>query len=285
MADEAASNGGAIENPFFSVVMPSYNQAEYLSLAIESVFTQDLSPGRELELIVIDGGSTDRSVELLESYGPRIKWSSQSDRGQADALNRGIARARGEVIVWLNSDDVLLPGALEHVDELLSTRPSAQWVIGRCRIIDPDGAPIRGLITTYKNARQRSWSIERLIIDNFISQPAVFVRSRVFNELGPFDETRHYDMDYEYWLRIGLKYEPVLTTRELAGFRMYDTSKSGGSYRVSLKEAHATARRYARAIGKPWLSWINYWYYYVGASTIYTIMKVARRIRPGYRHR
>lgn len=257
--------------PRFSVVMPSYQQREYLGAAIDSVLAQDLDGA--IELIVMDGGSTDGSVELLESYGDRITWVSEPDRGQSDALNKGILRARGAYLAWLNSDDVLLPGALRRVAARFDAEPDLKWVIGRCKVIDAAGEETRSFVTRYKNARIRRWTYEGLLTENFISQPAVFLRRDVFDEVGLLDESRHLAMDYDLWLRIGRNHEPGIIDEDLAAFRVHGSSKTEGDSHRSLREASNIARQYAHEYGKPWLGTVNHWWFFRRTQLIYGVLR------------
>ena len=120
-----------------SIITPSYNQGRFIRQTIDSVRQQQGS--FELEHIVIDGASTDNTVAILQSYGGRILWVSEPDEGQTDALNRGIAMATGDIIGWLNSDDVFEAGCLDSVARVFAEEPETQWVYGKVRIIDESG--------------------------------------------------------------------------------------------------------------------------------------------------
>jgi glycosyltransferase involved in cell wall biosynthesis len=264
-------------NPRFSIITPTLNQARFIQASINSVLQQE-GVG-EIELLVMDGGSTDGTLEILGSYGEQVKWVSEPDRGQSHAINKGIARARGTIVGWLNSDDLYRPGALYAVAECFDRNPTTQWVIGRCSIIDEEGRRIRQMITKYKNARLRSWSYAKLLIENFISQPAVFMRKQVLDTIGPVDESRRYDMDYDLWLRLGSAYRPELIPAELAAFRVYDTTITSGDFVSSLRSAHELSRHYSNLAGRPWLGVVNYWFYYQRTALAYRAMALARKLR------
>src|SRR6476660_9299939 len=117
-----------------SIVTPSYNQGAYIGRTIDSILSQE--GDFELDYRVIDGGSTDDTVAVLKSYGDRVAWTSEKDKGQVDAINKGLAKATGDIVGWINSDDLLLPGALAKVADAFRARPSVEWVHGRCVIID-----------------------------------------------------------------------------------------------------------------------------------------------------
>jgi hypothetical protein len=178
--------------PRVSVVMPSYNHARYLRSAIESVLSQGYA---DLELIVIDGGSRDDSVEILKSYGDRLRFVSERDRGQADAINRGFALATGDVLCWLNSDDMFMPGTVPRVVRAFEAHPHVDFVYGRGWDIDESGRIIdeAGVLT---------FDLWRLIHQrNFIHQPSCFFRRSLIERVGPIDESLHYVMDWELWIR------------------------------------------------------------------------------------
>jgi glycosyltransferase involved in cell wall biosynthesis len=255
--------------PAFSVVMPSYQQADFIRESIDSVLSQEAV---RVELLVMDGGSTDGTVDVLRSYGNRITWVSEPDRGQSHAVNKGIQRATGEYLAWINSDDLLLPGALRRVAAVFDADPEVMWAYGRCRVVDERGKEIRKPITAYKNLLLRRFSYRKLLLENFISQPATFFRRAVFDEVGLLREERHYDMDYDLWLRLGRRYEPAVVDAYLAEFRMHTSSKTNQGFEESLRAANELVRSYAAAEGKPWLGKLNYWTYYRRTALIYRTM-------------
>jgi glycosyltransferase involved in cell wall biosynthesis len=212
------------ETPLVSIITPSFQQAPFIERTLESVWRQNEGhlAGR-VEHIVMDGGSTDGTVEILERWKDRLTFSTGPDGGQSAAINAGMARARGEILAYLNSDDVYYDGALASALEAFESDPSADVVYGDADHIDSDG----GVIGTYPT---EEWSIERLELTCFLCQPAVFFRRRVLERFGPFDSTLHYCMDYEYWLRLGLggaRFVRIPAT--LAGSRLHHATKTAGS--------------------------------------------------------
>jgi glycosyltransferase involved in cell wall biosynthesis len=235
----------------FSVITPSFNQRVYLEQTAASVLGQ--SGGVELRWIVMDGGSTDGTVDFLRSLtDPRVQWTSEKDRGQADALNKGLARATGEVIGWINSDDLYASGALAAVAAALVQNPQAGWAIGQCDIIDASNRTIRPGVTRYKNRGLRRYSYRRLLRENFISQPAVFFRRDWLNRVGPLDASLHHAMDYDLWLRLAGLGDPIVLNQILAHFRIHSTSKTGMLVRDRFNEDLAVA---ARHVGNDRLSY------------------------------
>ena len=226
-----------------SVITPSYNQAEFITRTIESVQSQ--RGNFQLEHIVVDGGSTDGTVDILKGYGDAVRWVSEPDEGQADALNKGLAMATGDIIGWVNSDDIYFPGALAEVAEIFAAEEQTQWVYGRVRIIDTADREIRKLITCYKNLRMRRYSLPKLLSENWISQMGVFWRRAAGETAGPFKKDLHYCMDYDFWLRLGGHWPGRFIDKYLAAFRWYEVSKSGSGFDVQFKEELDVARTHA----------------------------------------
>lgn len=225
-----------------TVVTPSYNQGAFIERTLQSVLSQE--GDFELEYLVQDGGSTDETLSILERYRDRLNYVSKPDRGQSDAINQGFARATGEVVAWLNSDDLYLPGALDAAARALGPG-GARWCFGQCRVVDEEDRQIRRAISWYKNRLSRGYSLRRLLTKDFIPQPATFFRRDLLEQAGPLDEACHLAMDYDLWLRFARIAEPAFVPRDLACFRWHGASKSSGSYGKAAWEAYAAARRHA----------------------------------------
>jgi glycosyltransferase involved in cell wall biosynthesis len=177
--------------PLVSIVTPSFNQGRFLRLTVDSILCQTYP---HVQAIVIDGGSTDQSIDILRGYGDRLTWTSEPDRGQAHALNKGFARAGGAILAYLNSDDVLAAGAVEKVVTYFLEHPAWDLLYGRANYIDADGR----VVGAYPTA---PYTFRRLVEDNCLCQPAVFWRADLARRVGPMDEHLHCCMDYDYWLR------------------------------------------------------------------------------------
>jgi glycosyltransferase involved in cell wall biosynthesis len=225
-----------------SIITPSFNQAAFLKETINSIAGQDVDV--RVEHIIMDGGSTDGSVELLETMGSRVTWQSDPDKGQADAVNKGIQMATGDIIGWLNSDDLYQPGALQVVTVYFRNHPECRWLYGRCRIIDDKGKERWNWVTRYKNAFLKKFTLAKLLRENFISQPAVFFRKELFEEAGGLDLSLKYAMDYDLWLRFGRITPAGVINKDLASFRRHKSSKSETGFREQFLEQYAVARRY-----------------------------------------
>jgi glycosyltransferase involved in cell wall biosynthesis len=231
------------ENIKISIVTPSYSQVEYIGRAVDSVLSQ--RGDFELEHIVIDGGSRDGTVDILKSYGSAIRWVSEPDEGQADALNKGLAMAGGNVLGWLNSDDLYEPGTLALVADVFRREPHIQWLYGKVRIIDSQDREIRRWITWYKNLRMRRFRYEKLLKENWISQMGVFWRRSAIETVGLPRTDLYYCTDYDYWLRLGREWPGRFVDRYLAAFRWYSASKSGAGFWVQFREELDVARQHA----------------------------------------
>jgi glycosyltransferase involved in cell wall biosynthesis len=226
-----------------SLVTPSFNQGEFIARTIDSVLSQ--RGNFELDYQVIDGGSTDQTLAILERYRDRLSFVSEKDDGQVDAINKGLVRTTGDVVGWLNSDDVLMPGALAAVAEAFRSNPEREWLHGRCEIIDAQDRPVRKWVSRYKHARAERHSFERLITENYVSQMTAFWRRSVHDTIGFLDPTLHFAFDYDLWLRLARRGDPLYLPQKLACFRWYETSKSGSMFERQFREDFEVAARYA----------------------------------------
>jgi glycosyltransferase involved in cell wall biosynthesis len=225
----------------FSIITPSFNQAPFINQTILSVLNQDCP---NLEYIVIDGGSTDGTLEILKKYSDKIIWRSEKDDGQSNAINKGLKMATGDIIAYLNSDDFYEPDTLKKVLSFFKTNPEKKWAYGKCRIIGKNGYEIRKPITWYKNFLLKKYDYAKLLSENFISQPAAFWRKEVLEEVGYFNEEENYCMDYEYWLRLGRKYDAGVINEYLANFRLHPDSKSGSVSKKQFQDELRLAKKF-----------------------------------------
>ncbi len=231
--------------PRVSVVMPSYNHAKYLRSAIDSVLCQDYAP---LELLVFDGGSSDGSVEILRSYGERVRFVSERDRGQSDAINRGIASATGDILCWLNSDDMFVPGVIPRVVQAFEHHPEADFLYGRGWDVDESGQIMY-------EAGVLGFDLWRLIHQrNFIHQPSCFFRRSLIERVGPIDESLHYVMDWELWIRFAA-YRGLYVDDFWSYNRVHQNNKTQSGQFRRWAEIRRMVRRYTDARWPPvvWL--------------------------------
>jgi len=206
-----------------------------------------------LEYIVIDGGSTDNSVEILKSYDNRLRWISEPDGGQTNAINKGLAQCSGEIFAYLNSDDVLESDAVAKVVSFFLNHPEIGLVYGNANYIDTEDR-VTGRYATAQ------YSFERLVHDCCICQPAAFWRSSVVKSVGQFDENLNYTMDYEYWLRIakhGIGIEFIPDT--LANSRLYPENKTMSARENIYKEIFAISLRHAGRVSQNYIQ--GYWHH------------------------
>ncbi len=231
--------------PRISLITPSYNQAEFIGRTIQSVLGQKYP---NLDYLVMDGGSADGTVEILKRYQGRLRWVSAKDHGQSDAINQGIKRSTGEIVAYLNSDDVLARGALWRVALAFLRHPEKRWLAGDCQIINAHGAPRDSLISAYKRFF-RFWLsfpvFGRLVLGvlNPIAQPATFWRRSVIAEIGVLDEDLCYTMDYDFWLRLCRLGPPLVVTDILAGFRLHGLSKGNTGFHQQFGEQLNVAKK------------------------------------------
>ncbi len=207
------------QKPLVSIVTPSYNQAAFLAKTMESVLSQDYP---NIEYIVIDGGSTDGSVALLEKHADRLAyWVSEPDSGQTEAINKGFAQANGEILAWINSDDTYQPGAVAEAVKYLTAHSEVGMVYGEAHFIDEHDQVI-GHFPAAQTDHQR---LQRGYVH--IPQQSAFWRASVWQQVGPLDERLYFAMDYYLWLRIAEHY-PIkfLPDAFWANFRLHSDSKT-----------------------------------------------------------
>ena len=237
-----------------SIVTPSYHQAAYLEQTITSVLEQDYP---RLEYLVVDGASTDGSAEIIKKYADRLAWwVSEKDNGQAEAINKGLSRAKGEIVAWLNSDDYYLPGTISAVVKTFQENPDVVLVYGNMLAVDESGEIINIL-------KYNQLDLDDLLSFQIVGQPAVFFRRDALEKAGNLDASYHFLLDHHLWLRIALQGRILHVDEVLAAARYHAAAKNRAkaaefgreAFRIlewvktqpSLAEAVSSVERRARA--------------------------------------
>jgi glycosyltransferase involved in cell wall biosynthesis len=222
--------------PLVSVVTPSYNQGRFIRATIESVLSQDYP---DLEYIIMDGGSTDETSAVVREYSSRLVFISKPDRGQCHAINEGFRLAKGNVLAWLNSDDIFLPGAVGAAVRALNCNPDAGLVYGDGYVIDALG----NVTGPFPHTREPDlWRLVHL--SDYILQQSVFFRREVLDDVGYLDEDLHYGLDWDLLIRIGLKYRLAYLPEYLGCIREYPETKSSSGGITRIRELHAMLRKH-----------------------------------------
>ncbi|MCP3968439.1 MAG: glycosyltransferase [Lentisphaerae bacterium] len=225
-----------------SVVTPVLNSEKYIRETVESVLAQ--KGDFELEYIIKDGGSTDRTLEILKEYENAVKVISCTDESTEDAIFQTLEKAGGDIVCWIGADDVYAPGSFQTVVEAFKASPEKDWLYGRCRIIDGKGQEIRKLITTYKNLLGYFYSRKILLCENYISQPSVFFRRSLWEKVKSRFLDYHYGSDYNLWVNFSGLSRAIVLHQYLSSFRRHKNSISHNNYIHQLDDSIDIAKRY-----------------------------------------
>jgi glycosyltransferase involved in cell wall biosynthesis len=208
----------SLEQPLVSIITPSYNQANFLEETIRSVLDQGYP---NLEYIIVDGGSTDGSLEIIQKYADRLAWwVSEPDQGQTDAINKGFSQAKGEILAWLNSDDTYLPAAVAEAVGYLQAHPEIGTVYGDANIIDDE----ENVIGRFPAKQTDNRRLMRGYVH--VPQQATFFRAELWRKVGPLDPTFFFAMDYDLWVRLSQHAPLKYYSRLWANFRLHGGAKS-----------------------------------------------------------
>ncbi len=231
------------ELPLVSIITPSLNQKKFLPAAIESVLRQEYP---RIEYLVVDGGSTDGSLEILRSYEGRLQWISEPDTGQGNALNKGFRKCSGEIVAWINSDDVLLAGAVEKAVEAFRREPDLGMVYGEGYLIDDGGVVKRRF--PYADP-PNLWRL--VYYSDTLLQQAVFMRKAALEAVGYLDETMHWGLDWDLFIRLGKRYRVRYLPEYLGCLREYGATKTSTGGYQRLQELGRIIRQHTGRILTP----------------------------------
>jgi glycosyltransferase involved in cell wall biosynthesis len=227
-------------SPLVTIITPSYNQGNFIEETIQSVLSQEYP---NIEYIVVDGGSTDNTLEILRKYSDRLRWISEPDRGQSHAINKGFQMARGEIVGWLNSDDIYLPGAIGKVVSSFNSNPEIMMVYGEGNIIDETGRVKRRFPHT-----EKQYDLWKLIYcSDYILQQTTFFRRCIFDTIPMLDEALCFGMDWDLFIRIGKRFPVGYIPEFLGSVREYSETKTSSGGRERFRELVMIMRRHGYA--------------------------------------
>lgn len=235
------------ELPKISIVIPSFNKGSYIDQTLHSIFSQKYP---NLEVIIQDGGSTDETLVVIKKFAKKyptiINWISKKDKGQLDAINRGLRKATGQILTFINADDVYMPGALMGVGKQFLEYPESLWMTGYGNVIDPAGNVVAPLVTKYKNLLIDRNNYQLLLTVNYITQTATFISKKAYLKYGPFMGNKRYVMEYDLWLKLGKVQMPRVLKRNLASFRLAPEAISLSTFQEILKIDQKIAQKYTK---------------------------------------
>jgi glycosyltransferase involved in cell wall biosynthesis len=231
--------------PKISVVVPSYNKARFIKLTLKSIFAQNYE---NLEVIIQDGGSTDGSLQIIKTFAKKypIIWESKNDKGQLDAVNKGMRKATGQILTFINADDCYKPGALSVVSKAFIENPNSLWFAGRGIVVNEKGKEIVKTISWYKNFLLAHTTYNLLLTTNFLMQPSVFFTKSAYEKYGPFSGTRDFIMEYNFWLKLGHVSMPVVINKNISEFRIEPNTKTKKMFKSLLIEDMKIVKKYTK---------------------------------------
>lgn len=237
-----------------SIITAVLNGDRYIRETVESILCQ--KGDFKLEYIVCDGQSTDATLDILKGYSDRCTVISRQDGSPQEAINHGMGLATGDILAWLNADDLYVPGTLQKVAEAFQANPDKLWGYGKCSIIDGEGKEIRRPVTLYKSLLGRRYSHNLLLCENYINQPATFWRRRIWDAVGGLDTVHKAAFDYLLWLKMAQRSRAIAIPHYLAKFRRHETSISENQFRKQFSEELMISRAYGNRLHYA-IHWLN----------------------------
>lgn len=232
--------------PKISIVIPSYNKVDYVRETLQSVISQNY---KNLELIVQDGGSTDGTLEIIREYANRypeiVRLETNKDKGQAVAINKGFQKATGEILAFINADDLYATGAFKKVGKTFLANPDLIWLAGKGKVINNSGKEIYNFVALYKNLLLIINSYKLLLTVNYLVQPSVFLSKKAFDNFGPIEGNKRGVLEYDWWLRLGKKKMPKVLNSTLSSFRLVRGTTSSTFYKQMLDDDFKIAQKYS----------------------------------------
>ncbi|MBP9759476.1 glycosyltransferase [Candidatus Dojkabacteria bacterium] len=221
-----------MKSPLISIVIPSYNKVKYIEKTLQSIVSQK---NANFEVIIQDGGSTDGTLNVIKKYAKKypslIRYESKKDGGQLDAINKGLLKAKGDIVTFINADDVYEDDAFESVVGHYIENPDALWFAGKCKIVNDKDQEIAKFWTICKNTLLRLNSHFLLLLtSNYMSQPSIFLTKKAYQKYGPFSGNKKFVYEYDTWLTLGKVVMPVVINKYLSKFRISEDNISSVVY-------------------------------------------------------
>lgn len=242
--------------PSISVIIPSYNMEKYISQTIESIIYQNYP---NLEVLVQDGNSTDRTMEIVRKFAQKysfIKWESKNDKGQCDAINLGMKKAVGEILTYINADDVYEKNAFRKIATAYQKNPEDLWFAGQGRVVDGNRTEIVKPVTHFKNLLLKLNKYTLLLVVNYLMQPSVFFTRRAYESYGPFTGGT-FVMEYDFWLKLGKRKMPIIIPETISSFRLTAGSITSSQTKKLLDLDYKIVRKYTHNKIIIFLHWVG----------------------------